>query len=61
VDSYNSFANSLESRVLVTARQFPGIDETRLIEVQKPITATPRKLTAVEFEQREDRGAERAS
>jgi DNA recombination protein RmuC len=50
VDSYNSFANSLESRVLVTARQFPGIDETKLIEVQKPITTAPRKLTAVEFE-----------
>jgi DNA recombination protein RmuC len=60
VDSYNSFANSLESRVLVTARQFPGIDETRLIEVQKPITATPRKLTAVEFEPSPDT-AERAS
>ncbi|RWZ64673.1 DNA recombination protein RmuC [Labedella populi] len=60
VDSYNSFANSLESRVLVTARQFPGIDETRLIEVQKPITAAPRKLTAVEFEQSPD-AADRAS
>jgi DNA recombination protein RmuC len=36
--------------VLVTARQFPGIDETKLIEVQKPITTAPRKLTAVEFE-----------
>lgn len=50
VDSYNSFANSLESRVLVTARQFPGVDETKLIETQRPITAVPRKLTAVEFE-----------
>ncbi|RUQ99208.1 DNA recombination protein RmuC [Labedella endophytica] len=50
VDSYNRFANSLETRVLVTARQFPGIDETKLIEVPQTITQAPRKLTAAEFE-----------
>src|SRR6478609_8949445 len=30
VDSYNRFAGSLESRVLVTARQFPGVDASAL-------------------------------
>ncbi|QDZ14403.1 DNA recombination protein RmuC [Humibacter ginsenosidimutans] len=50
VDSYNKFAASLESRVLVTARQFPGIDETKLIDEAEPIHATPRKLTALELE-----------
>jgi DNA recombination protein RmuC len=50
VDSYNRFANSLETRVLVTARQFPGIDETKLIDTPVTIVDAPRKLTAVEFE-----------
>jgi DNA recombination protein RmuC len=52
VDSYNKFANSLETRVLVTARQFPGIDETKLdlLIEPAPIHEVPRKLTAVELE-----------
>lgn len=52
VSSYNSFANSLESRVLVTARQFPGIDETKLALLVEPapIHETPRRLAAGEFE-----------
>jgi DNA recombination protein RmuC len=50
VESYNRFANSLETRVLVTARQFPGIDETKLIDGPLPLTESPRRLTAVEFE-----------
>lgn len=51
VASYNRFAGALESRVLVSARRFPGIDETRLDAVAPPavIEATPRPLTASEL------------
>ena len=51
VDSYNRFAGSLESRVLVSARRFPGIDATKLDAVSEPATIdkSPRRLTAPEF------------
>ena len=51
VVSYNRFAGALESRVLVSARRFPGIDDTRLDATAAPaaIDATPRRLTAAEF------------
>lgn len=53
VSSYNSFANSLESRVLVTARQFPGIDETKIELLTAPpaVHDQPRRLTAAEFDE----------
>ncbi len=51
VDSYNRFAGALESRVLVSARRFPGIDETKLDAVAPPaaIEKAPRHLTAQEL------------
>lgn len=49
VESYNRFAGSLETRVLVTARQFPGIDASALEPVPQPITTTPRRFTAPEL------------
>ncbi|ALX66590.1 DNA recombination protein RmuC [Microbacterium sp. XT11] len=49
VDSYNRFAGSLESRVLVTARQFPGIDSSGLDTPPAVITRATRRFTAPEL------------
>lgn len=49
VDSYNRFAGSLESRVLVTARQFPGVDADALSVVPVVTGGTTRRFTAPEL------------
>lgn len=50
VESYNATIGSLESRVLVTARQFDdiGVGSTRLPS-PAPVDTTPRRLTAAEL------------
>ncbi|ALJ19879.1 DNA recombination protein RmuC [Microbacterium sp. No. 7] len=59
VDSYNRFVGSLETRVLVTARKFPGIDDTRLDAVAAPavIDRGTRPLTAPELLHAQDDAA----
>lgn len=50
VKSYNEFASSLESRVLVTARQMNSIDESKIIPELEMIESTPRTLTQPELQ-----------
>jgi len=50
VASYNSFANSLESRVLVTARKLDVLDESTVLPHARTIEATAKPLTALEFD-----------
>jgi len=50
VSSYNNFANSLEGRVLVTARKLNALDESKVIGTATTIEQAPKKLTAIEME-----------
>lgn len=50
VTSYNQFASSLESRVLVTARKLDQLDESKVIPEPKAIEDRPKPIAAVEFE-----------
>jgi DNA recombination protein RmuC len=50
VHSYNQFANSLETRVLVTARKLGALDESKVIGAAATIDTSPKQLTAVELE-----------
>lgn len=54
VDSYNRFAGSLETRVLVTARQFPGVDAAALASVAPVTAGTARRFTAPELLEEHD-------
>lgn len=57
VDSYNKFAGSLENRVLVTARQFPGIDASGLATAPAVTAGVTRRFTAPELINAEERSA----
>jgi DNA recombination protein RmuC len=50
VNSYNQFANSLETRVLVTARKLNALDEGKVLGTATVIEQSPKQLTAVELE-----------
>ncbi|CAN5320353.1 DNA recombination protein RmuC [soil metagenome] len=50
VNSYNQFANSLETRVLVTARKLNALDESKVIGTATTIETGAKQLTAVEME-----------
>lgn len=50
VGAYNQFANSLETRVLVTARKLNALDESKVIGEAVVIDQTTKQLTAVEME-----------
>lgn len=50
VSSYNQFANSLESRVFVTARKLDALDESKVIPTPGIIESRPKQLTAIELE-----------
>ena len=50
VSSYNQFANSLETRVLVTARKLNALDESKVIGTAKTVEQAAKPLSAVELE-----------
>ena len=50
VNSYNQFANSLETRVLVTARKLSALDESKVIGTSTTVESSAKQLTAVELE-----------
>lgn len=49
VTSWNKFAGSLESRVLVTARKLNSLDEGTVLKALEPIEQMPNTLGAAEF------------
>ncbi|MEV8250706.1 DNA recombination protein RmuC [Microbacterium sp. NPDC076768] len=59
VDSYNRFAGSLETRVLVTARQFPGVDASALETAPLITESGARRFTAPELIAADDATLER--
>lgn len=57
VSRYNDFASSLETRVLVTARQINRLDDNKVLNESKQIESAPRTLTSPELSGLDDAGA----
>lgn len=49
VSAYNEFVGTLETRVLVTARQIGRMDESAVLPEARPLDTVPRPLTAPEL------------
>ena len=56
VKHYNGFISSLETRVLSTARKFPGIDPTKILSEGIEVHDAPKPLTADELITPEEKG-----
>jgi DNA recombination protein RmuC len=54
VTTYNEFAATLESRVLVTGRQINRMDESKILGEAAPVDVVPRPFTAPELTAAED-------
>jgi DNA recombination protein RmuC len=55
VKHYNGFISSLETRVLSTARKFPGIDPTKILPEGIEVHDSPKPITADELTHPEDK------
>ena len=55
VKHYNGFISSLETRVLSTARKFPGIDPTKILPEGIEVHDAPKPLTAGELVDPDDK------
>ncbi|MFA9276367.1 MAG: DNA recombination protein RmuC [Rhodoluna sp.] len=56
VKHYNGFISSLETRVLSTARKFPGIDPTKILSEGIEVHDAPKPITADELINPEEKG-----
>ena len=56
VKHYNGFISSLETRVLSTARKFPGIDPTKILSEGIEVHDAPKPLTADELINPDEKG-----
>ncbi|MGN6446220.1 DNA recombination protein RmuC [Amnibacterium sp.] len=57
VTTYNEFAASLETRVLVTGRQINRMDESKILGEALPVDTAPRPFTAPELTRGQDEDA----
>ena len=56
VKHYNGFISSLETRVLSTARKFPGIDPTKILPEGIEVHDAPKPITSDELIDPDNKG-----